>query len=198
MSRLSPLHQNLPGLWRILSYFWPRVRKNRALITGSMVALFAEVGLRLLEPWPLKFLFDNVIGTSRGKHTWISPEIEALGPNVLILLAAVGLIVVTGLRALASYWNTIGFARLGARVLTQVRTQLYRHIQYLSLSFHTKAQTGDLVVRVISDVGMLQDVVVTAFLPMLAKLLIFVGMLAVMFWMNWQLALLGSEERRVG
>jgi len=156
-----------------------------------MTALFTEVVLRLLEPWPLKFLFDNVIGTSRGKHAWIPPEVEALGPNKLILLAAAGFVIISGLRALASYWNTIGLARLGNRVLTQVRTRLYRHIQYLSLSFHTKAQTGDLVVRVISDVGMLQDVVVTAFLPMLAKLLIFVGMLAVMFWMNWQLALLG-------
>src|SRR6185436_19997798 len=50
----------------------------------------------------------------------------------------------------------------GNRVLRKVRDQLYRHVQYLSLSFHTKAKTGDLVVRVISDVGMLQDVAVTA------------------------------------
>src|SRR5207245_5344703 len=42
---------------------------------------------------------------------------------------------------------------------------------------------------VISDVGMLQDVVVTAVLPMLAKALILVGMLTLMFWMNWRLAL---------
>jgi ATP-binding cassette subfamily B protein len=112
------------------------------------------------------------------------------GGLLVILLAALSVIVITGLRALAAYWNTIGFAKLGNRVLTKVRTQLYRHIQYLSLSFHTKAQTGDLVVRVISDVGMLQDVVVTAFLPMIAKLLIFTAMVAVMFWLDWQLALL--------
>src|SRR5258706_2899412 len=190
MSRAAPLQQNLPGLWRILSYFWPQVRKHRALIIGSIAALFAEVVLRLLEPWPLKFLFDNVIGTSRGKHSWIPPELEALGRNSLTLLAAGGLVLVGGLRALASYWSTVGFAKLGNRVLTHVRTRLYRHIQYLSLSFHTKAQTGDLVVRLISDVGVLQDVVVTAFLPMMAKVLIFAGMLAVMLSMNWQLTLL--------
>src|SRR5258706_538832 len=191
MSRAAPLQQNLPGLWRILSYFWPQVRKHRALIIGSIAALFSDVVLRLLEPGPIKFVFDHVIGTSRGKHSWIPPELEALGPNSLILLADGGLVLVGGLRALASYWSTVGFAKLGNRVLTHVRTRLYRHIQYLSLSFHTRAQTGDLVVRVISDVGMLQDVVVTALLPMMAKLMIFVGMLAVMFWMNWQLALLG-------
>src|SRR5205807_3315105 len=82
------------------------------------------------------------------------------------------------------------FAKIGNRVLAQVRLQLYRHIQYLSLSFHTKARTGDLVVRVISDVGLLQDVVVTAVLPMLAKSLILAGMLGLMFWLNWRLTLL--------
>src|SRR5437667_3647998 len=100
MSRLTPLQQNLSGLWRILSYFWPQVRKYRGLIIGCMTALFAEVVLRLLEPWPLKFLFDNVIGTSRGKHAWIPPEVEGLGANNLILLMAGGVAVFSALRVL--------------------------------------------------------------------------------------------------
>src|SRR5258708_1242773 len=98
-------------------------------------------------------------------------------------------VVLTALRVMAGYWSTIAFAKIGIRVLTKVRTQLYRHVQYLSLSFHTKARTGDLVVRVISDVGLLQDVVVTAVLPMLAKSLILAGMVVLMFWLNWKLAL---------
>src|SRR2546430_12871201 len=63
------------------------------------------------------------------------------------------------------------FAQIGNRALTKVRNQLYRHVQYLSLSFHTSAKTGDLVMRMMNDVGMLQDVAVTAFFPMLAKAL---------------------------
>jgi len=54
-----------------------------------------------------------------------------------------------------------------------------RHVQYLSLSFHTRAKTGDLVVRVISDVGMLQEVAVTALIPTVAKALIVAGMIGV-------------------
>src|SRR5438552_9403225 len=108
----------------------------------------------------------------------------------LLTIAAVIAVAITGLRALAGFWNTIGFAKIGNRVLAQVRTRLYRHLQYLSLSFHTKAKTGDLVVRVVSDVGMLQDVVVTAVLPMLAKTLVFCGMVALMFWLNWWLNLI--------
>src|SRR5437899_3099069 len=82
--------------------------------------------------------------------------------------------------ALTSYWSTIGFAQIGNRVIKDVRDQLYRHIQYRSLSFHTKSKTGDLVMRVISDVSLLQDVAVTAVLPMLGKTLVVVGMLGLM------------------
>src|SRR5213592_4709874 len=190
MSRPQTLTQSLPGLWRITRYFWPQLRKHRALIAGSMTALFAEVGLRLLEPWPVKFVFDRVIGTSRSARAWALPGLERLSPMALIALAALAAAGISGLRGLAAYWNTIGFAKLGNRVLTQVRSQLYRHVQYLSLSFHTKARTGDLVVRVIGDVGMLQDVAVTALLPLLGRLLILVGMVAVMFWLNWTLTLI--------
>lgn len=173
-----------------MTHFWPQVRKHRGLMFGSLLALFFEVGLRLLEPWPLKFVFDRVIGARKGRVWSGVPWIDSLSPMELITLAALGVILITGLRALASYWNVIGFAKLGNRVLTQVRAQLYRHVQYLSLSFHTQARTGDLVVRVIADVGMLQDVVVTAFLPMIGKALILVGMVAVMLWMNLQLGLI--------
>jgi ATP-binding cassette subfamily B protein len=113
---------------------------------------------------------------------------EGVDALTLLPLAAVAVVAITGLRAVASYWQTIGFAQLGNRALAKVRNQLYRHVQYLSLSFHTKARTGDLIVRMMSDVGMLQDVAVTALFPLLAKTLIVGGMLALMFWMQWQLA----------
>jgi len=187
MPRPESLQKNLPSLWRILSHFWPQIRKHRLLIVGSWTALLAEVALRLLEPWPLKVIFDTLFARERRQYRVSFYDI--FDPVMLLTMAAAAIVAITALRALAAYWNTIGFAKLGNRVLTQVRTQLYRHIQYLSLSFHTAARTGDLVVRVISDVGMLQDVVVTAFLPMLAKLFILTGMMVLMFHMNWQLAL---------
>lgn len=156
----------------------------------SFLALIAEVGLRLLEPWPLKFVFDYIIGQRRAPKKPLPEYLASIDPVTLLTLSAVCVVVITCLRALASYWETIGFAKLGNRALTKVRNQLYRHVQYLSLSFHTQARTGDLVVRLVGDVGMLQDVAVTALLPMLAKVLIVVGMMALMFAMNWQLAVI--------
>src|SRR6266567_1720394 len=186
----APIQKSLPSLWRILAYFWPHVRQYRMLIAGSLFALFAEVGFRLLEPWPLKFVFDHIIGSSTKRGAAFLSRFESVDTMTLLTCAAVAVVVITGMRAVASYWQTIGFAQIGNRALTKVRAQLYRHVQYLSLSFHTKARTGDLVVRMMNDVGMLQDVAVTALFPLLAKVLIVAGMIALMFWMQWQLALI--------
>jgi len=184
------LRENLPGLWRISRYFWPHARKHKAVLAASLAALFAEVGLRLLEPWPLKVVFDRILHSGRRDHLAFIPDVRGVDPITVLTLAAIAIVVITSLRALASYWQTVGFAQIGNRVLRKVRSQLYRHVQYLSLSFHSKARTGDLVVRVISDVGMLQDVAVTALVPTVAKSLIVTGMIGLMFYMNWQLALI--------
>ena len=189
MSQPRSIKESLPGILRVLRYFWPQTRKHRWLIAGSWLALLAEVGFRLLEPWPLKVVFDRVINKMHGAHGYRVSFFDIFDPVTLLAIMAALTVALTALRALAGYWTTVGFAKIGNRVLAQVRLQLYRHIQYLSLSFHTKARTGDLVVRVISDVGLLQDVVVTAVLPMLAKSLILAGMLGLMFWLNWKLTL---------
>src|ERR1700694_3153335 len=189
MAQPKSFKQSLPGLLRVLRHFWPQVRKHRWLVVGSWTALLGEVAFRLLEPWPLKVVFDRVMNKMHGAHGYKVTFFDIFDPITLLAIMATLTVLLTALRAMAGYWTTVGFAKIGNRVLAQVRLQLYRHIQFLSLSFHTKARTGDLVVRVISDVGLLQDVVVTAVLPMIAKSLILVGMVVLMFWLNWRLTL---------
>jgi ATP-binding cassette subfamily B protein len=189
MSKPQTFKESLPGLCRVLRHFWPQTRKHHWLVASSSAALLAEVVFRLLEPWPLKVVFDRVINKMHGAHGYKVSFFDIFDPITLLVIMAILTVVLTALRAMAGYWTTVGYAKIGNRVLSQVRLQLYRHVQYLSLSFHTKARTGDLVVRVISDVGLLQDVVVTAVLPMLAKSLILAGMVGLMFWLNWHLAL---------
>ena len=189
MAKAKTLRATWPSLWRLGVYFWPEIRKHRGLAIGSLLTLFAEVFFRLLEPWPLKLIFDRLIHTTQ-RYNFLPQSFSTLETSHLLIVAAIAVVVVATCRALASYQSTIGFAKLGNRVLTKVRNRVYRHIQYLSLSFHAKARAGDLVVRVMGDVGMLQDVAVTALLPTLAKILIVVGMFVLMLWMNWRLALI--------
>jgi ATP-binding cassette subfamily B protein len=186
----TPLKQSLPSLGRIYRRFRGHLSRERPLIVGSILALLAGTALRLLEPFPLKIAFDRVLPTRRQPKYGLS-MLDNLDPGQILLVVAVGLVVITLLRAVADYANRVGFAKLGNRVLTRVRNELFAHLQALPLSFHTSARSGDLIVRVISDVNLLRDVMVTAILPLLANALVLVGMWGVMFWLNWRLAILG-------
>ena len=179
-------------MWRIVHAFAPYLRSQRRLIALSFLALFAEVAMRLLEPWPLKFVFDRIIAPAAAPTgVGAGAQTAAEEPMLLLGLAALAVVTFTGLRALAAYGSTVGFALVGNRVLTEVRSDLYKHLQSLSLSYHARSRTGDMTVRVISDVGLLKDVTVGALLPMIGNTLILVGMLTVMFFLHWKLALLG-------
>lgn len=190
MGRPQSLPDALPSLAHLVRRFRPYLRKESGLVVGSFAALFAEVGLRLLEPWPLKFIFDHVLGSASTGGPVNVASFGVMEPLVVLSIAAVGVVLLTGARALTAYASTVGFALVGQRVLTRIRADLFSHLQRLSLSFHTGARSGDLTMRVISDVGLLKDVAVTAALPLLGNVLILIGMVGVMFWMNTHLALL--------
>ena len=189
MARPATLKQAMPGIGRLLHHMWPYLREHRPLLAGSFLVLFVGVAMRALEPWPLKFVFDYLILPSAVQNH-PSAWIEGLEPMMLITLVAVSLVIIVGLRALCTYCQKVGFALVGNKVLTKVRGALFRHIQCLSLTFHSEARSGDLIVRVIGDIGLLKDVAVTAFMPMIGSALVLASMVGLMLWLNWNLALL--------
>jgi ATP-binding cassette, subfamily B, bacterial len=182
--RPHTISESLPGLRRIIRHFWPHVRVQRWLLAGSFFALFVEVCLRALEPWPLKIIFDRVLGGKAADNQFLPFD-----SMTLVTISVLGFVVIIGLRALADYLNTIGFALVGSRALSAVRIKLYRQLQALSLSFHTRERSGDLTLRVISDVNMIKDVLINAGLPLIADLLILLGMIGVMSLIHWKLTL---------
>src|SRR5215475_8648130 len=116
MARRRSLQESLPGLGRILRHFWPLIRKQRLLITGSLAAMLAEVVLRILEPWPLKFIFDHVLRLHGGARR-AGSFLDDLNPSTLLMLSVLAIVLITGLRALADYASRIGFALIGNNVL---------------------------------------------------------------------------------
>ncbi len=189
MAKPKSLKQSIPSFWGLIKYMSPYTRQHRPLIAGSFLALFAGVMMRALEPWPLKIVIDHVImpGTTKiADGGWL----DSLEPLTLVAGASIALIFILGLRAMSTYWQKVGFALVGNKVLSQVRAALYRHIQCLSMSFHNKSKSGDLLVRVIGDIGLLKEVAVTTFMPLIGSVLVLASMAALMLWLNWKLALL--------
>ena len=178
------------GIRRFTRVFWPYARHQWKLASIGMFGLLAATLLRVLEPWPLKFVIDRIAGHDADRGRVSLDAINALDVSSLLMVAAIALVAIASLRAGATYASTIGFALAGNRTLTEIRAALFRHLQNLSLRFHGKTRGGDIVVRMVGDVGMVQEVAVTAILPLVGSLLVLAGMFAVMFWLDVQLALI--------
>lgn len=189
MSRRPSISNTFPQFWRLLRHFWPELRRQGWLIAGSFVALLIGIALQLIEPWPLKWVLDHVIRKHHdvlGDNSWLTSS----SPQTALIAIAVAYVAIVSARATTEYVQTIGFAIIGNRVISDVRSKLYRHLQALPMSFHHKSRHGDLLVRVIGDIKLLRDASVTTILPIGASALILVGMTCVMLVVNWRLALL--------
>src|SRR5262245_58798365 len=125
MSRPAKLKDSLPGSAHILRRFGPYIRKQRGLVFGSFCLLFTGIGLRLLEPWPLKIVFDHILPIKHHKAVAKLPALDLLEPTTLLVLASLGVVVVIGLRSIADYGYSVGFALVSNRVLTDVREDVY-------------------------------------------------------------------------
>ena len=163
-------------LQRTLALLKPELAQHRPLMTGGIAALLLEVVFRVLEPWPLKIVIDAV-STSLGADLRGAPAPASL---TLLVWCGVALLVATGMRALMNYLATIAFALAGSRASISLRAKVFAHVQGLSQSFHSTNRSADTVQRIVTDVGRLQEVAVTAGLPLVANSLTLVVMFVVM------------------
>ncbi len=182
--------KTLPTLWRILRLFWPQIRQQGFLITVSFLALIAQTVFLVLAPWPLKLIFDEIIVTDFEVKSLSIPIIDGLSPFSLLTVLTIALVAIAIFQGAASYFSSVSMAIAASRVMTEVRSNLYSHLQSLSLVFHNRVKNGDLIARVTSDVERLREVTVVSFLPLLTNILTMVSMVGVMFWLNWELALI--------
>lgn len=182
MSRPKTMKRALPTLITVLRRFRPWIQKERPLILGSLSALLVGVGLRLLEPWPLKIVIDRLFGGEAADGGGDA--------TLLVAIAAGAVVLITGLRAFTDYTQKLGFAKIGNRVLVGVRDHVYRHVQSLPLTWHRKRRGGDTLIRVTRDVSLLRDAASTAMLPLFGNALVLLGMVIVMLIMEWRLALI--------
>ena len=189
MSSKKNIRELIPSLIHIFKYFSAYIGKQKTIIALSTLALFAQVGFRLLEPWPIKYIFDYLLLNDLSKENTITGYFKNFDNNSVLIILCVSLIIFTALRSIANYYSTIGFAVVGNRVMVKIRERLFDHLQKLSLRFHDKSKSGDLTLRLISDVGILRDVTVTAVLPFIGNILIITGILSVMLFMHWKLTL---------
>ena len=159
-----------------------------------MLAVIGEGAADLLQPWPLKIVFDNVLQAGQPhSHGWINRQVVSLsGADRLAILkfAAVAALAIAIVGAICSYAEKYLTTSVGQWVMHDLRRTLYSHVQRLSLSYHDHKQTGDLISRVTSDIDAIQSFVASGLLGALIDSLTLVGMVGVMFYINWRFTLI--------
>ena len=171
------------GLWRL-------VRPYRGLLAVAFVAMAVESAATLWEPWPLKLIVDNVLG-GKPLPPWLANwAFLGTAPLDVLNAAVVALLAITALGAVGSYVQKYLSTAVGQHITQDLRQSLYQHVQGLSLPFFETRRTGDLIVRMTSDVDAAQDFFSTALLGIAMDLLTLGGMLAVMLYLDWRFTLL--------
>ena len=166
---------------------------SKALAVG-VLAVIGEGAADLLQPWPIKIVFDNVLQAGQPhSHGWINHQIVSLiGADRLAILkfAAVAALAIAIVGAICSYAEKYLTTSVGQWVMHDLRRTLYSHIQRLSLSYHDHKQTGDLISRVTSDIDAIQTFVASGLLGGAVDSLTLAGMVIVMFYINWRFTLI--------
>jgi subfamily B ATP-binding cassette protein MsbA len=160
-------------------------------LTLAFIAVIGESVTDLLEPWPLKIVFDYVFGSKR-MTGWLVGPVSWIGTDKVAILnfAVLAVLVIAVFGALSSYCEKYLTTSVGQWVMHDLRRVLYSHIQRLSLSFHDQKRTGDLISRVTSDIDAVQNLISQVMLGLLVNVLTLIGMTAVMFYLNWEFTLI--------
>lgn len=170
------------------------VSKRLLKMKGSLIiAALSMLGFtvcELLSPWPLKLIFDQVL---LKKPLYINlPPLQTLlagDQAVALLVLSAGIVAIALLRGIFSYSQIFQTSRVGYRITYTLRRKLFSHLQQLSLSFHTRTKSGELMTKITSDTNALRDVFAESALTFSAHILTVIGMFAVMIWVNWRLSL---------
>jgi subfamily B ATP-binding cassette protein MsbA len=168
------------------------VRPRWKALTVALIAALGETVTDILEPWPIKIVVDSIL-QAKMLPAWLSGVVAAVfgqGPYALVnfAVAAVAIIAIAG--AVSSYFEKYLTTSVSQWAGHDLRRTLYHHIQRLSLAEHEESRTGDLITRVTSDIEAVQDFITSALLGILVNGMTLIGMIGVMFYLNWRFTLI--------
>ncbi len=169
--------------WWVRWFQYGRPYKGRLAVV--LLLVLVGVGLEALLPWPLKFIVDNVLKGDRlpDAMSWL-PQLPGASsdPGLLLWLAGASVMLFVAKRA-AHMMRGYVVSGVGGLMMFDLGSDLFERLQRLSLRFHGRQRTGDLVRRITKDTESVRKLVVSISLTLLTSL----ATLAVMFVIMWQL-----------
>jgi ATP-binding cassette, subfamily B, bacterial len=161
-------------LREIFRRFWPYARPYRRWL--PLILFFAVLGsaLQAATIWMYKILVDDVLVP------------RDFGLLLWVVLAYLGLTLAAGV---VSFCEDYSSAWVGGRFIVSMRTDLFRHLQDLSLSFFDRRSVGDMLERLSDDTEEIEELLISEFAQLLTYLFQFVFFVGALFYLQWRLAL---------
>jgi ATP-binding cassette, subfamily B, bacterial len=176
--------------------------------------------LRLFRPYRWSLLFVAVLVGASSLVSLVNPFlIRAIidvalpqGRTGLLTLLALGMIVVSVANSSFSVSQTYVSTKVGQRVMHDLRTAVYSHLQRMSLAFFTRTRTGEVQSRIANDIGGMQATVTTTATTLVSNLTTVVATIIAMVILDWRLTVasllmlpvfvwvsrrVGTERRRI-
>ena len=150
------------------------LRPYRRHMAAASLAMLVVTALSLAAPWLIQLAIDGAIASG----------------DLRSLALISGLLVLTFLGTYAAHaLQTYLLSWVGQRMLATMRAQLFRHLQRLSLRYHTEHPVGVTISRVINDVATINEVLSQGLVQIIGDSLVLIGIVVAMLIMNTELAL---------
>ncbi|HLX85074.1 MAG TPA: ABC transporter ATP-binding protein [Terriglobales bacterium] len=169
---------------RLLTY----LRPYKWHVVVALVAIILKSGLDVLGPFLTKIAIDKYLAKSPNSHSWLGDRLSSAPLTGIAQIGGlyVGILVWTfGLEFVQTYlmqWT-------GQKVMFDLRSQIFRHLQLMHVGFFDKNPVGRLVTRVTTDVDALNEMFTSGVVSIFEDVFVLAFILAIMLNMNWKLAL---------
>jgi len=177
---------------RLLSYLRPY--RWRAGLSVALI-IFSSI-LQLVGPAIVAIAIDLYVAPEMGRtgvservgswlaaHGWNFSPMQGITVATLVYLAACigGFLILYGQMVLMNI--------MGQYIMYDLRKQIFGHLQKLNVQYFDRNPVGRLITRVTTDVDALNEMFTAGFVSIFGDVFVLAGIVAVLFWMNWKLAL---------
>jgi len=181
---------------RLLRYVRPYVR----MVAGAVALILLSSLLQLVGPLATAVAIDlyirpaaSVEETPSAASQWVSAYLQghhiALTADQGILVISAIYLVSLALAFVVLYWQGLVMQLMGQYIMRDLRNEIFGRLQHLSVAFFDRNPIGRLVTRVTSDVDALNELFTAGLVSIVGDVLLLVGIIGVLFWLNWRLAL---------
>ncbi len=171
---------------RLLTY----LRPYKVQVAIALVAIMIKAGADVLGPYLTKVAVDKYLAPpTPPKHSWLGSHLSANAISGINQIAGLylGLLLVS---FFMEYAQTYYMQWTGQKVMFDLRSQIFRHLQQMHIGFFDRNPVGRLVTRVTTDVDALNEMFTAGVVSIFEDVIVLVAIVAVMMGMDWKLALI--------